>query len=274
MKQRLERPTILQEIAKAKEARVSALLARISVEDLRREAVEIRKNRRARILGEALSVRTGINIIAEIKRASPSKGVINDLIDVPQVARDYVTGGAAAISVLTEEDFFRGSIADLRAVRKAVGIPILRKDFIVHAVQIYEAAIAGADAVLLIVAMLNDEDLGNLYRTATSELGLDALVEVHTAEELKRAETLRPSIIGVNNRNLDNFNVSLDVSRKLISLKSIDCLMVAESGLRNANDLVELRESGFDGFLIGETLMKSPDASVELDILRAGRASR
>ena len=156
-----------------------------------------------------------INIIAEIKRASPSKGVINDEIDVAEVARNYENGGACAISVLTEEDRFKGSLDDLKTARNAVNLPILRKDFIFDEFQIYEAADAGADVILLIAAMLDDKDLANLYRLAEEILGLDALIEIHTLEELERVKKIGAKIIGVNNRDLHSFKVSLDVSREL-----------------------------------------------------------
>ena len=155
-----------------------------------------------------------INIIAEIKRASPSKGVINDKIDVADTARAYEKGGACAISVLTEEDKFKGSLEDLRSARNAVDLPILRKDFIFDEFQIYEAAEAGADVILLIAAMLDDAALRKLHALAEEDLGLDALVEVHTLEELERVKKTKARIIGVNNRDLHSFKVSLDVSRE------------------------------------------------------------
>jgi indole-3-glycerol phosphate synthase len=203
----------------------------------------------------------GVNIIAEIKRASPSKGVINDAIDVAETAAAYQSGGAAAISVLTEEDFFKGSLDDLRKVRAATFLPILRKDFVFDEFQIYEAAEAGADAILLIVAMLDDEELTKLRDVAESELGIDALIEVHNNEELTRAGAIGTKLIGVNNRNLHSFDVSLDVSRELIKYKSNDARIITESGITSRDEIEELRSLGFDGFLIGETLMRTNDAS-------------
>src|SRR5262249_10347201 len=150
-------------------------------------------------------------IIAEIKRASPSKGTINDTIDVAETAKTYKSGGACAISVLTEEQFFEGSLDDLRVARDAIDLPILRKDFIVDDFQIYEAAAAGADAILLIVAALGFENLRE-FQTLARELGLDALVEVHTAAELEIATEIGARLIGVNNRDLRSFDVSLDIS--------------------------------------------------------------
>lgn len=221
------------------------------------------------LLRKSLESSNGINIIAEIKRASPSKGVINDQIDVAEVAKMYERGGATAISVLTEEDKFKGSLDDLKLVRENVLIPILRKDFVFDEFQIYEAAEAGADVILLIVAMLDDETLAKLYDLAENKLGLDVLVEVHTLEELKRAEKLGAKIIGVNNRDLHSFKVTLDVSRELIKHAPKDALMITESGLKTHDDILELKDLGFKGFLIGETLMRSGNAEEELKKLTA-----
>lgn len=220
-------------------------------------------------LRKALETSDGINIIAEIKRASPSKGIINDQIDVAQVAKMYEDGGATAISVLTEEDRFKGSLDDLKLVRENVSIPILRKDFVFDEFQIYEACEAGANIILLIVAMLDDETLAKLFDVAENKLGLDALVEVHTLEELERAKKLGAKIIGVNNRDLHSFNVSLDVSRELIKHAPKDALMITESGLKTVDDILELKELGYKGFLIGETLMRSGNAEEELRKLTA-----
>jgi len=175
------------------------------------------------------------------------------------VARRYERGGACAISVLTDEAHFGGSIADLRAVRSSTNLPIVRKDFIIDPIQIYEAAVAGADAVLLIVAALDDAVLGDLREVAEDQLGLDALVEVHTSVELRRALNAGAKVIGVNNRNLQTFQVSLETSRRLIADAPNDTVMVSESGLQNAESLRRLRECGFHGFLIGETLMRASD---------------
>ena len=222
-------------------------------------------NRRPKhLLRKSLTEKPGIKIIAEIKRASPSKGIINDRIDVAEVAKMYEKGGAAAISVLTEEDRFQGNLEDLKLVRKNVGIPILRKDFIFDEFQIYEAAEAGADVILLIAAMLDDETLTKLHNLAENKLGLDALVEIHTLEELARAEKIGAGIIGINNRDLHSFKVSLEVSRELIKHAPKDALMIAESGLSSIEDILELKDLGFSGFLIGETLMRSENAGETL----------
>jgi indole-3-glycerol phosphate synthase len=232
-------------------------------EELKKSALARRETAEKYRLREKLQL-NGINIIAEIKRASPSKGVINDKIDVAEVAKKYEAGGACAISVLTEEDRFQGSMEDLKTARNAVNLPILRKDFIFDEFQIYEAAEIGADVILLIAAMLDDEVLQKLHRLAEHELGLDALVEVHTLEELERVKRIDAKIIGVNNRDLHSFKVSLDVSKELIKHVPTDALMITESGIRTKEEILELRELGFSGFLIGETLMLSGNVEEEL----------
>ena len=176
----------------------------------------------------------------------------------------YERGGATAISVLTEEDRFGGTLEDLKIARKSVKVPILRKDFIFDEFQIYEAAAAGADVILLIAAMLDDKKLFQLKRLIEEKLKIDALIEVHTLEELERAKSIGATLIGVNNRDLQSFKVSLDVSRELIKHAPKDALMIAESGLSSREELLELKELGFKGFLIGETLMKSGNAEEEL----------
>lgn len=240
---------------------------------LKRPRVELAKHnyqkpqntpeREPHLLLQALRNQHKINIIAEIKRASPSKGIINDSIDVANLAQNYELGGACAISVLTEEDRFKGSLEDLKTARSAVQIPILRKDFVFDEFQIREAKDSGADVILLIVAMLSDEDLARLYKFA-DDLGLDVLVEVHTLEELERAVKLGAKIIGVNNRDLHSFKVSLDVSRKLIKHAPQDALLVCESGLSTKEEILEMKSLGFSGFLIGETLMRSENMTEEL----------
>lgn len=253
----------LSEIVVLKKKRVEKAKIERDQGELKKSARERREKSGKHRLRENLE-RDQINIIAEIKRASPSKGVINDKIDVGETARNYQNGGACAISVLTEEDRFGGSLDDLRKVRGNVALPILRKDFILDEFQIYEAAEAGADAVLLIAAMLGDDELKYFYRLAEDELQMDALVEVHTLEELERVNRLGAKIVGVNNRDLHSFQVSLDVSRELIKSASQDALLIAESGLRTREDLLGLKALGFRGFLIGETLMRSGNAAETL----------
>ena len=253
----------LTEIIELKKKRLEIAKAKRNFSELKKFAIARRETAKSFRLRENLQ-RNQINIIAEIKRASPSKGVINDKIDVVEAARNYENGGACAISVLTEEDRFCGSLEDLRVARNAVDLPILRKDFIFDEFQIYEAAEAGADVILLIAAMLDDGILQKLHTLAEEVLGLDALVEVHTLEELERAKSIGAKIIGINNRDLQSFKVSLDVSRELIKHAPTHALMISESGLQTREDLLELRGLGFSGFLIGESLMKSGDAEKEL----------
>ncbi len=261
----------LNEVIELKKKRLELAKSKVSLEDLMQKAFAARENSKPHRLRKALAGKDKINIIAEIKRASPSKGVINDKIDVAETARMYQRCGACAISVLTEEDKFRGSLEDLKTVRANVSLPILRKDFIFDEFQIYEAAEAGADVILLIAAMLDDKVLAKLYHLAEQELSLDVLLEVHTLEELERAKKISAKIIGVNNRDLQTFKVSLDVSRKLIKHATKDSLLISESGLQTRKDLLELKELGFKGFLIGETLMRSGNVEEELRNLTANR---
>ena len=259
--------TILDRIIERKRERLSVLKADRSLDQVVREALERRGSARPHDLAAALTSRNAsraVNIIAEIKRASPSRGVINDHIDVAEVARNYASRGAAAISVLTEEDFFHGSLDDLRTVKATVELPALRKDFTIDEYQIYEAAAAGADAILLIVAALDERELKRFRTIAEDELQMDAIVEVHSADELEIAKRIGARIIGVNNRNLKTFHVSLDVSRELIAERDGDTLMIAESGLSSRAEIDELRGKGFDGFLIGETLMREPHVLASL----------
>lgn len=258
----------LTEIIELKRKRLELAKSKISLKELKQKAFSVRENSESHRLQKALSDNDKINIIAEIKRASPSKGVINDKIDVAETAKAYENGGACAISVLTEEDKFRGSLEDLKTVKNIVRLPVLRKDFIFDEFQIYEAANAGADVILLIAAMLDDKNLQNLYHLAEEILGLDALVEVHTREELERVKKINARIIGVNNRDLHSFKVSLDVSRELIRHAPKDALLIAESGLQTRKDLHELKNLGFRGFLIGETLMRSGNPAETLQNLK------
>jgi len=196
----------------------------------------------------------GVSLIAEVKKASPSKGLLCPDFDPVRLARAYATNGAAAISVLTDARFFQGSLDDLRAVRQAVDIPVLRKDFVVDAYQVYEARAAGADAVLLIVAALDDATLRDLY-ALIRHLGMAALIEVHNAAELERALSLRPRLIGVNNRDLRTFHVTLDTTAALRPRIPDDVVLVAESGIHTSEDVARLAAIGVDAMLVGEALV-------------------
>ena len=199
-----------------------------------------------------------LNVIAECKRRSPLGGVLRADYDAVSIARGYAAAGAAAISVLTEPTFFDGALDDLQAVREAVDVPLLRKDFIVSEYQLLEAKAVGADAVLLIVAALQQKELASLAEEAAA-LGLDALVEVHGADELSRALDAGARIIGVNNRNLRTLAVDVHASETVIARIPRDVIAVSESGLRTAEDLLRLRQFGYRAFLIGARFMGEPD---------------
>ena len=206
-------------------------------------------------------------LVAEVKRASPSAGLIAADFDPVAIATRYEAAGANAISVLTDEPFFQGHLDHLRAVREAVDLPILRKDFVLDDVQIYEASVAGADAVLLIVAALSQDELLHLLDVATI-CQLDALVEVHTLGELDRALDTDARIIGVNNRNLATFEVDLAVTETLSEQVPPGVLLVSESGIRTADDSRRLRACGADAILVGEALMRSADVTGQAAALK------
>jgi indole-3-glycerol phosphate synthase len=222
----------------------------------------------ARFFG-ALSVAGEINVIAECKQRSPSKGVLRTDYDPVAIATGYADAGAAAISVLTEPTFFDGALEHLAAVRAAVDVPLLRKDFIVSEYQLLEAKIAGADAILLIVAALRPAELKVLHDHATRH-GLDALVEVHDARELAIALDVGARIVGVNNRNLRTLQVDVHASEALIAQVPGDVVAVSESGLKTSADVLRLRALGYRAFLIGETFMTAADPGAELRALIAG----
>lgn len=254
----------LTKIIGRKRARLAEAKAARPVEGVRREALAARAAARRHALRGAVEDAGRVNVIAEFKRASPSKGEIRAGASAAETARAYERGGAAAVSVLTEEDYFRGSLRDLAEVRSATRLPVLRKDFVFDEYQVYESAAAGADALLLIVAALDDATLAALLRLTEDGLGLDALVEVHTAEELGRASRAGARLVGVNNRDLHTFDVSLETSVALAALAPAGTLLVSESGLRDAADVGRLRACGFGAFLVGETLMRaeSPEAAL------------
>lgn len=254
----------LDRIVAAKLERLEQQKRETDISRLRAAAYKRRSTADGQRLAEALRRKDRTNIIAEIKRASPSKGVINEIVDVGTMARKYRDGGAAAISVLTEEDYFKGSLDGLIEVREAVDLPLLRKDFIVDEFQVFESAAVGADVMLLIVAALEEPQLSEFYDLITDDLEMDAIVEVHTPFELETAARIGAKIIGVNNRNLQTLEVSLDYSRELIPFRPPGALMIAESGISTIQEIRELKSLGFDGFLIGETLMRTDDPAALL----------
>ncbi len=256
---------LLDRIVSAKAARLREAKARIPLDRL----MPLSQHAHSRpSLFRALSSLDTINIIAELKRQSPSKGIIRQDFEPAALARSYEKGGAAALSVLTEEDFFGGSLAYLQEVRRVVDLPLLRKDFLFDEYQVHEAAVAGADGILLIVAMLDDELLRRMLETAVT-IGLDALVEVHTAEEMDRALKAGARIVGVNNRDLTTFTVDLTTSLRLARMAGDETLLVSESGIRSGDDIRALAESGFRAFLVGEQLMKAADPGAALASLIA-----
>jgi indole-3-glycerol phosphate synthase len=224
---------------------------------------QLSARREDRPFNEAL-VRPGLSLIAEFKRRSPSAGALApDSIDLAAQVAAYERGGAAALSVLTDQRHFGGSLADLRAARAACEMPIIRKDFIVDPYQLYEAAVNGADAVLLIVAALGDEDLRSLYQEARS-IDLDCLVEVHDAEELDRALEAGAEVIGINNRNLDHMSVDIGTTYELMPDVPAGKTVVAESGISGREELVELERVGVDAVLIGGALMAADDPEAKV----------
>jgi indole-3-glycerol phosphate synthase len=255
----------LERVMDAKRRELSLLSDQVR-EEARDAAIAARKQCTARFLPALLAQPTAI--IAEFKRHSPSAGDIQGRADPLEVALIYQAGGAAAMSVLTEPEHFRGSLDDLRRVAGGVQLPVLRKDFMVDRHQVYEAALAGAEAVLVIVAGLSDADALKLL-DAAHLVHLDVLVEVHTAEELRRASALGATLIGVNNRNLKTLKVDLETSMLLAGFAPPNATLIAESGLRTRADIVRLQSAGYQAFLIGEKLMRSDDPLATLRELQA-----
>ena len=253
---------VLRTIIAARRRRIAEARASIPLDNLR-QAAEARSD--FRDFAGALSGE-GLSVIAEIKKASPSRGLLRPDFRPPDIARSYHQAGASALSVLTEEEFFQGSLDYLTAARNAVPLPVLRKDFIVDEYQVYESAAAGADALLLIVAALEDNDLKELFALA-ERLRVAALVEVHTAEELERAVAAGSKIIGINNRNLSTLEVSLETSFRLREKIPAACLAISESGIKSGEDLERLAGAGFNAVLIGEHLMLADDPGEELSRL-------
>jgi indole-3-glycerol phosphate synthase len=208
-------------------------------------------------------------VIAEIKKASPSKGVIRADFDPVAIAKDYAAHGATCLSVLTDEEYFQGSDAYLLAVREAVALPIIRKDFTIDPYQIYEARLMGADCVLLIASALSAEQLKSLYAVA-QDLGLDALIEVHDREELEVALALEPTLIGINNRNLKTFETSLETTLDMLSVIPQQVTVVTESGIANNTDVARMLDRDVFCFLVGEALMRAPSPGLALAELFAG----
>jgi indole-3-glycerol phosphate synthase len=223
----------------------------------------------ARSLSEPLSA-DGLSVIAEIKRRSPSAGDIDPKLDPVSQALKYVAGGAGAISVLTEPDFFGGSLADLESVRNVVDVPVLRKDFTLDGAQIWEARAAGADAVLLIVAALSDMRLSELIDVA-AQVGVDAIVEAHTGQEVNSAVDAGARIVGVNNRDLATFITDLSVAESVAELLPSDVVTIAESGVSDVKGARRMRDAGYDAILVGEALVRSENPAELVAALKGER---
>lgn len=264
-------PDLLRTIVAAAERIVQVRREREPVPALERRAAAA--SPRAPLFESALAAPGRVNVIAECKRRSPSRGVLAPVYDPVAIARQYESGGAAAISVLTEPTFFDGALDHLTAVRAAVAVPLLRKDFIVHDYQLLEARAAGADAVLLIVAALEQDALPRLQQRA-AELGLATLVEVHNEEELARALDSGARLIGVNNRDLRTLAVDVEASFRLAGRIPANVVAVSESGLQSRTDLEKLSAAGYRAFLIGERFMTDSDPAAAIRELIGGAADR
>jgi indole-3-glycerol phosphate synthase len=212
---------------------------------------------------EAVSQHGSITVIAEIKRASPSLGAINENADIIQVAREYVKGGASAISVLTEANFFKGDLSFLHLIKEEVPLPLLQKDFILDPFQIIEGRVSGADAILLIAALLSREELGD-FADLTRDLQMIPLVEIHNADDFEKTSSLDLPLIGINNRDLRTFEVDLRTTLCLREEIPSTTKVISESGIKSSNDVRLLREAGVNGILVGETLMRSPDPASKI----------
>lgn len=259
-------PDILQRILAVKAEEIAAAKKRRPRADLEQEA---RAAPQARDFIGALRARMTTGrpaVIAEVKKASPSKGLLRAAFDPGAIAASYARCGAACLSVLTDEQFFQGKIDDLRDARAACSLPVLRKDFILDPYQVLESRAAGADCILLIVAALGQAQMAEL-ESAAGEVGLAVLVEIHDAAELERALELATPLIGINNRNLHTFETRLDVTLGLLARIPNERTVVTESGILNRQDVARMREHGVGCFLVGEAFMRAPDPGLELERL-------
>ena len=256
-------PDILKRILARKIEEIDERIRTLSMEELGQRVAEADAPRGfVKRLQEKLQAGQAA-VIAEIKKASPSRGVLREDFNPAQIAMSYEKGGAACLSVLTDVDFFKGADAYLLQARVACSLPVLRKDFIVDPYQVYEARVLGADCVLLIVAALSDSMLLELLQL-TSHLGMDALVEVHEAEELERALAIPAPLLGINNRDLRSFETSLDVTLGFLEQIPEDRLVVTESGIHTVEDVAVMRSRGVNAFLVGEAFMKAPEPGEKL----------
>ena len=257
-------PDVLKRIVTKKWEEVEHKKSLKSISEMERISEETSYDRRGFVDAIRRCNRLGsIGVIAEIKKASPSKGIIRKHLDPGQIARSYESGGATCLSVLTDEFFFQGSDQNLSKAREASNIPVLRKDFILDPYQIYEAAAIGSDCVLLIASILSEDELKQLNQLALS-IGLDTLIEVHNIVELTTVKSLNPPLIGINNRDLHTFDVSLNVTLDLLDSIPEETLVISESGIKNRENIMRLTEAGVDGFLVGEALMRHNDPGRKL----------
>ena len=249
-------PTILKKILARKQEEVAERSAQIPLSTLQAQCIDMPP---CRGFAAALQAKIGNDmpaVIAELKKASPSKGVIREDFDPVKISRSYEKGGAACLSVLTDVDFFQGSDEFLRQAQSATPLPLLRKDFVIDAYQIYEARVIGADCILLIAAALSPEHMRELHDLAI-EIGLDVLVEVHNAQELASALTLSTPLIGINNRDLHTFSTQLDTTFNLLDKIPADRTVITESGIHTIDDVMAMRGHGVNAFLVGEAFMKA-----------------
>ena len=259
---------ILEEIAARTRERIAKEKSRISVSELENRIQEVNKNARQKITFLQALQKDGMSYICEVKKASPSKGLIAPDFPYLAIAKEYEQAGASAISCLTEPFYFQGADQYLREISAAVQIPVLRKDFTVDEYMIYQAKSLGASAVLLICAILDDGEL-RAYRQLAKELGLDALIEAHDEYEVGRVLNLGAEIVGVNNRDLRTFQVDMNNSIRLRKMAPDNVVFVSESGIRTPDDIRLLYENQVDAVLIGETLMRSPDKKAALESLNS-----
>ncbi len=256
-------PDILKRIVGRKREEIDESMSRVSIERMI-ELTKFADNTRG--FYKALATKANnrqSGIIAEIKKASPSKGILCENFDPVEIAKGYENGGATCLSVLTDRDFFQGNSQNLIKARAAVSIPVIRKDFIIHPYQVYESRAMGADCILLIVSCLKDEDLKSLSDLAIS-LAMDVLVEAHDLNELKRALILDLPMIGINNRNLRSFDVDLQITLNLLEEIGDDKLVITESGIKSRNDVALMHEHNVYGFLVGEAFMRQSDPGKQL----------
>ena len=258
-----ERPEILTKILTHKEKEIAEKQQRVPLEQMKEWAGGITDKRPFEMMLRGAAGAGKAGVIAEIKRASPSKGILREDFDPMAIAKSYQFGGATCLSVLTDNEFFKGGGPILELARKACSIPVLRKDFIIDPFQVFETKVLSADCMLLIVAALEDEKLHELYQLG-KELGLDILVEVHDEEEMQRALTLEPTLLGVNNRNLHSFEVDLNNTLRLQEMVPDNCLLVTESGIHTQDDVRQMQENNINVFLVGEAFMRAEDPGKKL----------